>query len=244
MDPMEFTDSERGYLASQGIAIIDGRVPDPTIPPWLLLPPAQRPPLRVLSVQDLEFFKDNGYLVVKNAVPKDNIDTLVDSVWRFLEMDPKDLDACYRSSLLDGTTAGMVECYQSQEMWDNRQCPRLFGAFADLFATEKLWTSIDRMNVKLPVRNDLPDFNDDKGRFLLRSRASLEHQITFSSRSRHCALGPPSRLTQGFQVPSICRPGRPLALRYRRRNGRFPLRSRSHRNSARMGQNEPFGTST
>jgi hypothetical protein len=169
---MEFTDSERRYLASQGIAVLD-KAQDPTVPPWSLLPTAQRPPLRVLSIEDLEFFKKNGYLVVKNAVPKKHIDKLVDSVWRFLEMDPKDLDACYRSPLLDGSTSGMVECYQSQEMWNNRQCPRLFGAFADLFATEKLWTSIDRMNVKLPVRNDLPDFNDDKGQLRTRSTGFL-----------------------------------------------------------------------
>lgn len=166
---MPFTEAERGYLVTQGVPIFERPQPlnteqslDPTIPPWLLLPPNKRPPLRVLSEADLNFFVENGYLIVRNAVPKENLDRIVGSIWNFLEMDPNDPKDWYRPPL-DPLRAGMVECYHSQEMWDNRQCERVYGAFADLFGSEKLWVSIDRVNVKVPVRDDMPAFNDDKG---------------------------------------------------------------------------------
>ena len=50
----------------------------------------------------------------------------------------------------------MVEIYQSQSLWDNRQHPRVHGAFAQIWGTEKLWCSMDRANMKPPVREDQP----------------------------------------------------------------------------------------
>lgn len=165
---MPFDAAERAYLVTQGIPVLERSADapsDPTIPPWLLLPPGKRPPLRVLTEEDLRCFAENGYLIVRNAVPRENLERTVDSIWKFLEMDPKNPEDWYRPPL-DPRRAGMVECYHSQELWDNRQCPRVFGAFADLFGSEKLWVSIDRCNVKLPVRDDMPSFNDDTGRLL------------------------------------------------------------------------------
>jgi hypothetical protein len=52
----------------------------------------------------------------------------------------------------------MVEIYQSQSLWDNRQHPRVHGAFAQIWGTEKLWCSMDRANMKPPVREDQPEW--------------------------------------------------------------------------------------
>jgi ectoine hydroxylase-related dioxygenase (phytanoyl-CoA dioxygenase family) len=50
------------------------------------------------------------------------------------------------------TNTGMVEVYNHQLLWDNRQYPKVHKAFADIWGTEKLWVTIDRANLNLPVR--------------------------------------------------------------------------------------------
>jgi hypothetical protein len=47
---------------------------------------------------------------------------------------------------------GMVEIYNHQYMWDNRQYPKVHDAFADIWGTEKLWVTIDRANLNFPMR--------------------------------------------------------------------------------------------
>ena len=41
----------------------------------------------------------------------------------------------------------MVEIYQHQALWDNRQYPRVHQAFSEIWETEKLWVSFDRASV-------------------------------------------------------------------------------------------------
>ncbi len=49
------------------------------------------------------------------------------------------------------TNTGMVEVYNHQYLWDNRQCPKVHQAFTDIWGTEKLWVTIDRANLNLPI---------------------------------------------------------------------------------------------
>ena len=46
-------------------------------------------PDRVLSDVDLKFFEDNGYLVIRNAVPDEMCDAVVNSIYKFCGMNPK-----------------------------------------------------------------------------------------------------------------------------------------------------------
>ncbi|MEC7193116.1 MAG: phytanoyl-CoA dioxygenase family protein, partial [SAR324 cluster bacterium] len=46
--------------------------------------------------------------------------------------------------------AGMTELYHHQAIWNNRQFPKVYDVFFDLWGTEKLWTTIDRVNMNLP----------------------------------------------------------------------------------------------
>jgi hypothetical protein len=47
---------------------------------------------------------------------------------------------------------GMVEVYNNQYLWNNRQMQRLYDAFVDIWGTEKLWVTIDRANLNFPMR--------------------------------------------------------------------------------------------
>jgi hypothetical protein len=47
---------------------------------------------------------------------------------------------------------GMVEAYNHQTLWDNRQNQRVYDAFVDIWGTERLWVTIDRANLNFPIR--------------------------------------------------------------------------------------------
>jgi hypothetical protein len=52
--------------------------------------------------------------------------------------------------------SGMVEVYNHQTLWDNRQCSRVYDAFVDIWDEERLWVTIDRANLNPPNRGGRP----------------------------------------------------------------------------------------
>ncbi len=46
----------------------------------------------------------------------------------------------------------MVEVYNHQQLWNNRQTKRVYDAFVDVWGTEKLWVTIDRANLNFPIK--------------------------------------------------------------------------------------------
>jgi hypothetical protein len=96
-------------------------------------------------------------VIVRNAVPQENVDRLVKTLWEFQEMDPNDPSTWYKPQLRDHTmkelnNTGMVEIYNHQYLWDNRQHPRVHDAFVDIWDMEELWVAIDRANLNPPNR--------------------------------------------------------------------------------------------
>ena len=112
--------------------------------------------LTVLSAADREFWDENGYVVVGDAVPRENLDALIDEIWFFLGMDRNDPGDWHREPHRIG---GMVEMYQSPGLWNNRQQPRVYNAFAEIWGRRDLWVSMDRANMKPPLRADKPDWD-------------------------------------------------------------------------------------
>ena len=114
-------------------------------------------PLRVLSPEDFHHWQTRGYVIVRNAVPQDNVERLKALLWEFDEKDPGDQTTWYapqrRDHLmkeLNGT--GMVEIYNHQYLWDNRMEKRVYDAFVDIWDIEDLWVSIDRANLNVPKK--------------------------------------------------------------------------------------------
>lgn len=113
--------------------------------------------LRVLSEDDWKFWIGEGYIVIKNAVPKENCDRLANLLWEFEEKDPNDPSTWYAPpratmEMKELVNTGMVEIYNHQFLWDNRSVKRVYDAFVDIWGTEKLWCTIDRANLNIPIR--------------------------------------------------------------------------------------------
>ena len=121
--------------------------------------------LRVLTPEQWQFWLENGYVVVKNAVPAEQVQRTVDFIWEFEEKSPDNPDGWYTEprALMDMKElqgAGMVEAYNHQTLWDNRTTQRVYDTFVDIWGTEELWTTIDRVNLNFPRKkaSDNPGF--------------------------------------------------------------------------------------
>ena len=113
--------------------------------------------LRVLTMEQWEFWKYNGYVVIKNAVPKEQAMQTAAFLWEFEEKDPSNKDTWYTApraemQMKELAGTGMVEVYNNQHLWNNRQTQRVYDAFVDIWGTEKLWVTIDRANLNFPIR--------------------------------------------------------------------------------------------
>ena len=100
-----------------------------------------------LSDQDLAFFDQHGYLVVRQAVERVRREAVAAAIWDFLGMDRNDPQDWYRPP---HRTNGMVEMYHHPSMWDVRQDPLLYEAFSQILGRPDLWVSLDRANMKPP----------------------------------------------------------------------------------------------
>jgi ectoine hydroxylase-related dioxygenase (phytanoyl-CoA dioxygenase family) len=118
---------------------------------------SNRKSLRVLSEEDWKFWMHNGYIVIKNAIPKEQAKATANFIWEFDEKNPNDTSTWYakpraemKMKELEGT--GMVEAYNHQTLWNNRQMQKVYDAFVDVWGTKKLWVTIDRVNLNFPQR--------------------------------------------------------------------------------------------
>jgi len=114
-------------------------------------------PLQILTEADWAFWIENGYVVIKNAVPREQAEKLAAYLWEYEGKDANDIETWYKRpnvamQMTELNNTGMVEIYNQQYMWDNRQTPNVYKAFADVWGTEKLWVTIDRANLNFPIR--------------------------------------------------------------------------------------------
>lgn len=113
--------------------------------------------LNVLTLKEWEFWKEQGYVIIKNAIPKEQAEKTASFLWEFEEKDPNDQKTWYtapraKMEMKELAGTGMVEVYNNQHLWNNRQTQKIYDAFVDVWGTEKLWVTIDRANLNFPMR--------------------------------------------------------------------------------------------
>ena len=112
-------------------------------------------PLRVLTAADWKQWTTRGFVIIRNVIPANQVKAVVDMLWEFQEMDPNDAATWYRPQLRDHkmtelNNTGMVEVYNHQSLWDNRQTQKMYDIFVDIWDREDLWVAIDRANLNPP----------------------------------------------------------------------------------------------
>ena len=114
-------------------------------------------PLNCLTEEQWQHWISQGYVVVKAAISKEQANNTAKFLWEFEEKNPADPSTWYttpraemKMKELAGT--GMVEVYNHQHLWNNRQSEKVYKAFTDVWGTEKLWVTIDRANLNFPIQ--------------------------------------------------------------------------------------------
>ena len=114
-------------------------------------------PLRVLNETQWNFWRENGYVVIKNAISREQANNTASFLWEFEEKSPNKPESWYHApraemQMKELAGTGMVEVYNHQYLWTNRQSQKVYDAFVDIWGTEKLWVTIDRANLNFPIK--------------------------------------------------------------------------------------------
>jgi ectoine hydroxylase-related dioxygenase (phytanoyl-CoA dioxygenase family) len=107
-----------------------------------------------LSDAQISSWNKNGFVVVKSAVAKEFAADTAAAVWNYLGMDKNKSQDWYDKELRDQAGIdyrGMIPFYHHQSLWNCRQSPAIYQAFADLYGSTKLLVSLDRVNMNPPA---------------------------------------------------------------------------------------------
>lgn len=110
------------------------------------------PPVEpVLNADDLEFWDENGYLVLREAVSREAAQAAERALWTFVGGRPEDPDSWYADR--HGHTI-MMPLIHHPAFEANRRSLRIRAAFAQLLGTNDLVVTVDRGGFNPPERAD------------------------------------------------------------------------------------------
>ncbi|GAB5350165.1 phytanoyl-CoA dioxygenase family protein [Alteriqipengyuania sp. 357] len=105
---------------------------------------AAMPP--VLDEAALRFWDEHGYVVLTDAVPAEDIAAILQLVWDSLGATPDDPRSWYAAE----TDGIMIPVYRHAAIAAARNSARVHKAFAQLWGSENLWCTIDRIGFNPP----------------------------------------------------------------------------------------------
>jgi hypothetical protein len=98
-----------------------------------------------LAEKDLDFWNENGYVVVHDAVSPEQCQAAAQAIYDFLRSDPEQPDTLYGHDI-------WVPLLHHPAFWANRESPRIHSAFAQLWGREDLWVTVDQGGWNPPER--------------------------------------------------------------------------------------------
>jgi len=101
----------------------------------------------VLSAEDLAFWEENGYVIIREAISRSRAQATEKAVWEFLGMEPHDSSSWYEKTIGKGI---MMDFYHHPTLLENRRSTRIRKAFAQLWKTADLWVTTDRTSFNPP----------------------------------------------------------------------------------------------
>ena len=116
------------------------------------LPPASAdeefdPP--VLSAADHAHWNEHGYVVVREAISREQAAETAQVLWRHQGMDPANPITWYAAK----THGIMVQLFHHPVLTANRRNPRVRRAFEEVWGRDDLWLTVDRVSFNPPERD-------------------------------------------------------------------------------------------
>lgn len=103
----------------------------------------------VFTAQEISFFDENGYVILKNAISKQDCQDIIDAVCHLIGIKETDPKTWYQigSSALKGI---MVQLFQHPAMQKTRNNSRIRQAFEQLLGRTDIWYTVDRAGFNPP----------------------------------------------------------------------------------------------
>lgn len=106
----------------------------------------------VLSAEDLAFWGTNGYVIVREAISKQDCEATQHAIWEYLEMDPDKKETWYKGH---HNQKGLMLSFSDHETLNqNRFSPRIRKAYEQLYQTTKIYKTIDKVSFNPPETKD------------------------------------------------------------------------------------------
>lgn len=101
-----------------------------------------------LSPEDLKFFETNGYVVVRNAISKQDCEKTCDVIWDFLKMDKVNPDSWYKPH--EELRGLMLTFTNHPALNKNRNSLRIQKAYEQIYNSTEIYKSIDKVSFNPP----------------------------------------------------------------------------------------------
>ncbi|WP_443947609.1 phytanoyl-CoA dioxygenase family protein [Pedobacter sp. AW1-32] len=112
------------------------------------LPLEEQPLTGVLSEEELDFWNKNGYLVLKNAIPKEDCLETIQVICAILDIKLDKPDTWYTPHV--AKQGIMVQLFQHPVLQKNRQSDRIRRAYEQLWKRRDIWATTDRVGFNPP----------------------------------------------------------------------------------------------
>lgn len=102
----------------------------------------------ILSAEELAFWNENGYLVLKNAVTGEQCADARAAIWEFLQAGPDDPLSWYRPH--EEKRGLMLKFFDHPALDSNRQSERIYQAYRQLYGSAAIYKTIDKVSFNPP----------------------------------------------------------------------------------------------
>lgn len=106
------------------------------------------PANHVLSAEDMAFWEENGYVIIRNAVSRTDCEEAVAAICDFIEIDRADPASWYKPH--PSRQGIMVQLFQHPALEKNRQSAKVRAAYQQLWNRTDLWLNTDRAGFNPP----------------------------------------------------------------------------------------------
>lgn len=105
----------------------------------------------ILTTQDLDFWNENGYVVLQNAITKQQCLDTQKAIWEFLDMDVNNPFSWYTSH---PEQRGLMLLFSHHPTLDaNRESIRIRKAYEQLYNSTEIYKTIDKVSFNPPETN-------------------------------------------------------------------------------------------
>ncbi|HLP63971.1 phytanoyl-CoA dioxygenase family protein [Flavobacterium sp.] len=106
----------------------------------------------ILTAEDLAFWNQNGYIVVKNVISKEDCENTRNAIWEFLGKSIEDEQSWYTQH--PEQSGMMVHFSDHPTLNANRNSSRIKKAYEQLYQSTAIYKTIDKVSFNPPITNN------------------------------------------------------------------------------------------